>query len=72
MSGPDATSGFPTYTGPSSQFPTGGLSPLYARGAGETQGETPGAIASSLKAELTATGFTEASRGVGVHADHHA
>ena len=69
---PYPTPGIPAYTGPSSQFPTGGLSPLEQRGHDAVQAETPGAVAGELRALLAAGGFNEKSAGLGANADHQA
>lgn len=75
MSG--ATQGTPSYSGPSSQFPTGPLSTVESFGAGQRDVGTPGSIAGSIKAELTAGtlvrgGGSIESHGVGVNANHTA
>jgi hypothetical protein len=69
---PYPSDGIPAYTGPSSQFPSGGLSPLEQRGHDAAQGETPGAVAGELRALLAAGGFNEKSAGLGTAADHRA
>jgi hypothetical protein len=69
--------GTPSYTGPSSQFPTGPLSNVEAAGAAQRTVGTPGSIAGALKAELAQGtlvrgGGSIESHGVGVNANHTA
>ena len=69
---PYPSPGIPAYTGPSSQFPSGALSPLQQRGHDAVQAETPGAVAGELRALLAAGGFSEKASGLGNTADHRA
>ena len=69
---PYPTPGIPTYTGPSSQFPNGPLSPLEQRGHDAEQADTPGTEAGDLRALLASGGFNDKGSGIGNHADHRA
>jgi len=73
----DLLHGTPAYSGPSAKFPTGPLSNVESFGAGQTRGGTPGAIAGSIKQELTQGTFVRGggsveSHGIGVNTDRHA
>jgi hypothetical protein len=72
-----ATQGTPSYTGPTSQFPSGPLSNVESFGAGQAHSETPGAVAGALRGELTTgtlvrSGGSIESHGIGVNANHTA